>query len=447
VKPTGKAGWLAFLVTAAVAVAACTAPTTSHSQGPVQKSSHKPVTLNVWTFFTGRELNTFKSALKGLHSDAPWITVNVTGGKQLEDIQRGINSGTAPDVAMEVGPDDVAKYGQSGAWIDLNPYIQADHTDVSKLIVSNALDYTSYQGKQVALPLLSDAYGLYYNTQLLQQAGITTPPRTYSELFADAKKLTTFNPDGSIKVAGFVPLSNFYETPQIENGVWSNAQWYTGDGKSALDSDPAWKALVSWQKQFVDFYGFDKLTKFYAALGGPDSEWSSSNAFEQGKVAMTLDGEWRVASIQADQSKVPYATAPFPVADSMSSSYGLGQIGGTIVGIPRGTSHPADSWEVVKYLTTNTRAVSTLAEALKNVPTTYAALKDPALTKDTHFKVFMRIFADPKSRYKQLTPLGTADVDTFSQWLGKYLAGNGGSVDSGLKGVAQQIDSQSQLGG
>ena len=131
----------------------------------------------------------------------------------------------------------------------------------------------------------------------------------------------------------------------------------------------------------------------------------------------------------------------------MSSSYGLGQIGGTTVGIPRGTSHPADSWEVVKYLTTNTRAVSTLAEALKNVPTTYAALKDPALTKDTHFKVFMRIFADPKSRYKQLTPLGTADVDTFTQWLGKYLAGNGGSVDSGLKGVAQQIDSQAQLGG
>jgi multiple sugar transport system substrate-binding protein len=98
-------------------------------------------------------------------------------------------------------------------------------------------------------------------------------------------------------------------------------------------------------------------------------------------------------------------------------------------------------------MATNTGAVSALAEALKNVPTTYGALKDPQLTKDAHFKVFMQIFANPKSRYKQLTPLGTADVDTFTQWLGKYLAGNGGSVDSGLKGVAQQIDSQSQLGG
>jgi len=436
---------LALVVVTALAVASCTA-TTPDSDAPAEKSAHQPVTLNVWTFFTGRELDTFKAALAGLHKATPWITVDVTGGKQLEDVQRAINSGTAPDVAMEVGPDDVAKYGDSGAWIDLNPYIELDHLDMGKVIVPSALDYTSYQGKQVALPLLSDAYGLYYNTKLFQEAGISSPPQTFSELFADAKKLTQWNPDGSIKVAGFVPLSNFYETPQLENGVWSGAQFYESDGKSAMASDPAWNDLVSWQKQMVDYYGFDKLTKFFAALGGPDSEWSTSNAFEQGKIAMALDGEWRVASIVADHSDVPYATVPFPVADALKSDYGLGQIGGTIVGIPRGTEHPADSWEVVKYLSTNTAAVSSLAEALKNVPTTYEALKDPKLTSDPHFKVFMKIFANPNSRYKQLTPLGTADVDTFVQWLGKYLAGQGGSLESGLQSVADQIDNQADLG-
>src|SRR3954454_3212469 len=393
-----------------LAMTACAATTKSNT--PAQKSTHDPVTLSVWTFFTGRELDTFKASLADLHKATPWITVKVTGGKGLEDVQRAINSSTAPDVAMEVGPDDVAKYGQSGAWIDLNPYIKLDHLDMGKIIVPSALDYTSYQGKQVALPLLSDAYGLYYNTKLLQQAGISRPPTTLSELSADAKKLTQWNADGSIKVAGFVPLSNFYETPQLENGVWSGAQWYGADGKSALASDPAWKSLVTWQKQMVDYYGFDKLTKFFAALGGPDSEWSSSNAFEQGKIAMALDGEWRVASIAADHSDVPYQTVPFPVADSLSSQYGLGQIGGTIIGIPRGAAHPADSWEVVKFLSTDTDAVSSLAEALKNVPTTYGALRDSRLARDPHFKVFMQIFADPNSRYKQLTPLGTADVDT-----------------------------------
>jgi multiple sugar transport system substrate-binding protein len=436
---------LAVAAATAVALTSCTA-TAPSSNGPVKKSTHKPVTLNVWTFFTGRELDTFKTALVGLNKAAPWITVHVTGGKQLEDVQRAINSGTAPDVAMEVGPDDVAKYGQSGAWIDMNPYIKLDHLDMSKFIVPAALDYTSYQGKQVALPLLSDAYGLYYNTKMFQQAGISSPPRTYSELFADAKKLTQWNSDGSIKVAGFVPLSNFYETAQLENGVWSGAQYYGSDGKSALASDPAWKGLVSWQKQMVDYYGYDKLTRFFAALGGADSEWSTSDAFEQGKIAMALDGEWRVASIVADHSNVPYKTVPFPVADSMKNEYGMGQIGGTIIGIPRGAGDPADSWEVVKYLSTNTAAVSKLAEGIKNVPTTYGALKDPKLTGDPEFKVFMTIFANSNSRYKQVTPLGTADVDLFSTWLSKYLAGQGGSLESGLQSVANQIDSQADLG-
>ena len=435
---------LSVVVATALAVASCTAST--KSDAPVKKSSHEPVTMNVWTFFTGRELDAFKTSLAGLHKATPWITVKVTGGKQLEDVQRAINSGTAPDVAMEVGPDDVAKYGESGAWIDLNPYIKLDHLDMGKFIVPAALDYTSYQGKQVALPLLSDAYGLYYNTKLFQEAGISSPPQTYSELFADAKKLTQWNADGSIKVAGFVPLSDFYETPQLENGVWSGAQYYGSDGKSALGSDPAWKDLVSWQKQMVDYFGYDKLRRFFAALGGADSEWSTSQGFEQGKVAMALDGEWRVVSIAADHSDVPYETAPFPVADALRSEYGLGQIGGTIVGIPRGTSHPADSWEVVKFLTTDTAAVSNLAEVLGNVPTTYESLKDPKLTGNPHFKVFMQLFADPNSRYKQLTPLGTADVDIFVQWLSKYLAGQGGSMESGLESVAEQIDNQAELG-
>ena len=50
--------------------------------------------------------------------------------------------------------------------------------------------YTQYEGKRCALPLLADDYGLYYNKKLFKAAGITRPPRTMSELAADAKKLT-----------------------------------------------------------------------------------------------------------------------------------------------------------------------------------------------------------------------------------------------------------------
>ena len=409
-------------------------------------ASHAPVTVTMWSFYTNPEYNQYQQVIDMFHQQYPWITVNHVGGKSLQNIQQAINSGTPPDVAIEEGPDDSAKYCSSGAWVDLNPYLQADHINVSTVVPPAALRYTAYQGKQCALPALSDAYGLYYNTQMFQKAGITSPPKTYTELEADAKRLTVYNPDGSIKIAGFVPLYNFYETAQLENGIYDGAQWYSSDGKSAFATDSNWTSLFEWQKAFIDSMGYDKLTKFYAELGGPNSEWNAQQAFMKGKVAMAIDGEWRTAFIKDFKSKVPYATAPFPVADNMAADYGMGQIGGDMIGIPRGAPNAAAAWLLVKYLALNTQAESKLAELLGNVPTTYASLKDSVLTSDPHFATFLKIFANPHSSYKQITPLGTTDVSLETAFLAKYFAGHVPDLQTGLQGLAKQIDQQSSLG-
>ena len=78
--------------------------------------------------------------------------------------------------------------------------------------------YTEFDGKRCALPMLADAYGLYYNKAMFAKAGITHPPKTISELTADAKKLTVRNPDGSLKVVGFDPVSGFYENAAAHYG-------------------------------------------------------------------------------------------------------------------------------------------------------------------------------------------------------------------------------------
>src|SRR5258707_14744708 len=91
---------------------------------------------------------------------------------------------------------------------------------------------------------------------------------------------------------------------------------------------------------------------------------------------MELDGEWRVAFIASDHAKIHYGTAPFPVADNMAGDYGAGQVGGTIIGIPKGSPDAADAWQVVKYMALGTQAEERLGELLKNVPTTFPALKE-----------------------------------------------------------------------
>jgi multiple sugar transport system substrate-binding protein len=262
-----------------------------------------------------------------------------------------------------------------------------------------------------------------------------------------AKKLTEYNPDGSIKVAGFVPLFGFYSstTPNVLGHAFG-AKWYDESLKPTLASDPNWAKMLRWQKSLVDAIGYNKLQRFAASMGGSDSEFSAQNGFETGKIAMMIDGEWRNAFIAGDKSKVNYATAPVPVDDAQSDLYGTQLIGGTIAGIPKGVKHPAESWLLLQFMTTDDNYLTTIAHGLKNVPSTVTSLKDPQLQADPKFKTFLDVFANPKSTFKPITPIGQTDGDLLGTFGEKWQAGQVKDLQAGLKGIDQQISKQLQLG-
>ena len=199
---------------------------------------------------------------------------------------------------------------------------------------------------------MADVYGLYYNKPMLQAAGISSPPKTTTELAADAKKLTVRS-GSSITRVGFTPYIGFYENSGAHFGPLWNAVWQQPDGKSAISSDPGWAQTAEWVKQLVDWYGNTSLVRFQAGAG---EEFSSSNAFQTGKLAMVMDGEWRTALIKSEAPNLQYETAPMPVADEHSQLYGSGYTTGNITGIPKGAHHPAAAWELIKYLATEVQA-------------------------------------------------------------------------------------------
>jgi len=374
------------------------------------------------------------------------MTVKHVLGKDDEAIVRAINGGTPPDVAISFTPDNSARFCQTKAFQDLNPNLQADNIDKNAMWPQAIFSYTQYNNIQCSLPMLTDAYGLYYNVDLLQKAGFSEPPKTLSELTTIAKKLTEYNADGSIKVAGFFPLFGLYQNTVNTLGHSYAAKWYDSSGKPSLGTDPNWAKLLEWQKSLVDTIGYDKLQKFFGKLGGGDSEWSAQHGFEVGKIAMMIDGEWRNAFIAADKSKVNYATAPFPVDEAQPDLYGSGQVGGTIMGIPKGAKHPAESWLLVKYMTTDTSALVTLAKGLRNVPSTVESLKDPELNADQHFSTFMKIFQHPKSTFKPITTIGVTDQDLFGSLAEKHQAGKVSDLQTELSKLDDQITKQLQLG-
>ena len=439
----GAAGVLAVALAAACGGGSSGGGSSSGSSG-----SHTPVTLTVWHQYLQEESGPFQDGLKGFEKQYPWIHLKLepqpNGDTDTFDpnLIAAIKGGNAPDVAIGFTPSYAGQYCSSGLWEDLAPFMQKDNMSI-KQFAPATLSYTKVAGKQCALPSLTDAYGFYYNTAMFKKAGITSPPQTMDELAADAKKLTVRNPDGSIKVAGFVPLNLFNELDIADLGHAYGGTWFDSSGKAQLATDPAWAAAFQWQKSLVDWYGYSNLQKFAATY--TNSEFIPTNAFETGKVAMVFDGEWRTAFIRREHPSLPYATAPFP--SNVPSLYGAGRVGGTIVGIPQGTKHPQEAWDLVKYLATNTNYLVTLANALGNVPTTAGSGSSPNLDLGPQFPTFVKIWNNPNSSfYPPLLPSGAGYAQLADDFDAKWQAGSVSNLQQGLQQLDTNIDNQLQQG-
>ncbi|MFL5926445.1 MAG: ABC transporter substrate-binding protein [Gaiellaceae bacterium] len=418
------------LLAALVAVAAAAARSV-HGTGPTK--------ITVWAGWSaGHELKVFKSVVAEYDRKHPEVTIDVVGGIDDNKIVAAIRSGTAPDVVSSFNSYNVGNYCGSGGWIDLAPLMKKDHVDAS-LFPSAPRYYTQYEGKRCALPLLADDYGLYYNKKLFKAAGIAHPPRTVSELAADAKKLTVRDKSGNIKVAGFDPVVGFYENTPDRWIQHFGGKWLDGNGHSAIGKDPAWAKWAKWMKSLIDWYGYDKLVRFQAQ---PIDEFTPSQAFETGKLAMNFDGEWRVAFIQHEHPDLDYGTAPMPVDDAHPELYGSGYINGTIIGIPRGVKHETEAWALVKYLTTANHPLAVLSNGLRNVPTTQSSLTSKEIIPDKRFSTFLKIFANPKSGTSPILASGQAYTNAVERFFQQYQAGKVKDLQAGLKNLAKQLDAQ-----
>ncbi|MGZ4381665.1 MAG: extracellular solute-binding protein [Gaiellaceae bacterium] len=424
----------AFAVLAALSLLVAGAAMSSTQATPKAKSA--PTKLTVWVGWSARELSVFKQVVAEYDKNNPSVTVNVVGSINDNKIVAAIRAGSAPDVVSSFNSYNVGIYCGTGGWIDLAPLMAKDHISASMFPAATRY-YTQYKGVRCALPLLADTYGLYDNKTMFKAAGITSPPKTMSELTADAKKLTVRGSNGTIKVAGIDPVIGFYENVPERWITSYGGKWQDAQGNSILSKDPAWTKWLNWQKSLVDWFGYNNLVRFQAGQG---DEFSASNAFEAGKVAMNLDGEWRVAFIQAEHPNLNYGSAPMPVDDAHPELYGSGYINGTIIGIPKNGKHTTEAWALVKYLTTNSHALAELSNGLRNVPTTKASAVSPEIKPDAHFATFIKIFTNPKSTTSPITAAGQSYTNLVQHFVTQWQAGQVKNLHSGLVSLDKQLD-------
>ncbi|MEV4229508.1 ABC transporter substrate-binding protein [Streptomyces bobili] len=428
----------AFALTASLALLA-TACTGQASSGADDDPS-KETTLTFWHAWSAPgEVKAVKDLVAGFEKTHPDIHVNVVGNMTDDKINQALRAGgsKAPDVISSFTTNNVGKFCSSGALVDLNPFFEKADVDPDTTFPKAMNQYTQFEGDRCAVPLLGDAYGLYYNKTAFEKAGIGGPPKTWSEFEAVAKKLTV--PEGdSYEQLGFMPNYHGWESTTEHYLGQFSPTYFDQDGRSTVATDPAVEAGFVLQKKLVDSLGgYRKLEKYRAGLG---DEWGPKHPFHTGQVAMQLDGEWRLGMALEAEPGFEIGVAPLPVPDDQLDQYGKGYITGTIAGIAATSKKQNAAWELVKYMTTDTDAVVNFSNAIHNVPSTLAALKSPKLTYDPRFKTFLDIAANPDSTTSPASVNGGVYLSTLQQLGFDYESGKLKDLKDGLRKTAAQID-------
>lgn len=113
-------------------------------------------------------------------ADIEFIPRNDSGGGYSDKINASVMSGDLPDVLTVDGPN-IAAYAENGI---IQPL--AELTDEEKSIyLESILEQGTYNDKLYALGAMESSVGLYYNKDILEEAGISVPdadhPWTFTE--------------------------------------------------------------------------------------------------------------------------------------------------------------------------------------------------------------------------------------------------------------------------
>jgi multiple sugar transport system substrate-binding protein len=338
------------------------------------------------------EMAAMEKVIGAWNAANPDIQVTGVGGSiNAEEIAASAAGGTPPDMVIMCDNSAVAGFAHDGVIMPLNDVLAEIGADTSNLLPASLL-WVTYEGKLYGLPFGQDTYALFYNTDLFTAAGLdpAKPPTTLDELWTYAEKLTKWNDDGTLAVAGFIPDDPYKNTEQTS--ALFNCQLYDEAARKITVNSQACVDWLNWYKKWYETYNkAGGLINLIASRTGGDAGLLIS-----GQQAIGIYGEWNAgkAYIPVVAPDLKYSTAPIPAIDA--DDYGAGFMNGNAFMITSGTKDAAASARFGMYLMTDEPS-RTMALQNSSVPQLKTLLTDPALTSIDHFQAFLDIAAHPKS--------------------------------------------------
>ena len=283
---------------------------------------------------------------------------NPTGENYNEVFFANIASGNPPDASI-VWASPVS-FATRGAVLPLDDLMSLSNNSQIENWPEGVLASCQYDGQTFGLPASASPYAMYYNTDMFEEAGISTAredfPKTWDELRQLSKEFTRWNGD-VLETAGYLPwgdTTDFFGMA-VQFAVWSatnGGQVYDAENQLySIDSEANIEmmqyALDWWEEE----YRGDLIQVSSSANWGayPDGE-GRPGAFPSGKLAILNNGYWIATDMYAgaDDDVAGWDVARFPVGPSGTES-ASGYWPNWVV-IPTGVPHPQESFDFLDYL-------------------------------------------------------------------------------------------------
>ena len=352
----------------ALGLAACSGTKTDSADSG--SASGGQVTVEMWDYLSGETANdSINAAIAEFEKANPDIKVKRTTfafADLSKSILQGSVGGQVPDVAV-VDVVDNQNFASLGMLKDLSN----DGINKSDFF-EGPWSSVVYEGKTYGIPLNSNNLALYYNKQMLKDAGVEVPT-DWASLKEVAKKTTK----GDVKGIAISAVKSESATFQVLPFVWQTG----GDLKDYATSGAT---ALAYLRGLIDDGSMSEAVTNY-------TQEDARTQFITGKSAMMINGPWELATLTKD-AQFDWDVAPLPKDKRAATS-----MGGENVVVMNGAKQSAAAVKLAKYLTSaeGAKIYCDGSGQLSSRPDLKGKLK---LSEDAKNKVFESQLADAHAR-------------------------------------------------
>jgi multiple sugar transport system substrate-binding protein len=389
------------------------------------------VQVTFWHALPGNLEVQLKTLTEQFNSSQTNVKVTLVNKGTYADLGKAVLTGIAanqpPDVAQCIEAD-AAKYVSSKALADLTPFINAaDGLSAADLrdIFPIMLNAAKVKGTFYQFPFNKSTQVLYYNQDMFAAKGITNPPATWDEFFADAAKLA----DTSKGVTGV-------EGPNLDTFL---NMLYEYGGQLYDDPLKPTKATVNSMAGVKAMTMWTDAIKSGAARPLPAKQYDDQVNFQNQKSAMYISTQVSYQFlVKPIGNKFKFTEASFPGGDKGVKDQMFGANMCVFNKSAQDVQHGAFLY--IKYLTSeaNTKTWAQTSSYMPVRQSAYTALQSDFYAKNPSQGVGAGMLSKGYLIVIPATPTSNEQRDALSTEL-NTIAGGREDAKTGLDKVAQKM--------